>query len=107
MAWFSFRGLRTQQLMHAALGVDVELASHGLEMGSVRESGAPQSAIRRRPQHADLAGEDVAALEQLLVLRGCQGGEQLRALRGREPGPVPLDPLGSPHVLSIHSEFRM
>src|SRR4030095_14274398 len=65
MGRFSFGALRSRGLAHGALGVDVELSALGPEVRAVRESGAPQGAIRGLPEHARSLHPDVVVLEQL------------------------------------------
>jgi hypothetical protein len=97
MARFSFRGLRSQELTHAAVGVDAEFSTLRPKVGSVREPGAPQGAIRGLPEHADSLHPDVVVLEQLLILLRRQRGQQVLAFMRLELRPSPVDPFGSTH----------
>jgi hypothetical protein len=84
-----------RNLTRAALGVDVELSTLRLEVGSVCEAGAPQRvAFRRIPEDADSLAPDVVVLEQLRLLLRRQRRQQFLAFLGLEPRPGPLGPLG-------------
>jgi hypothetical protein len=89
-----------RELTHAALGVDIELSTLRLEVGSVCEPGAPQGAIGGLPDHADSLDPDVIVVEQVRPLLPRQRRHQLLAFPRLKPRPGPLDLLGFTHGVS-------